>query len=141
MTSFFTTSNFRADLSALLKVRKNVYSGIEKEIYREFIDCPIENIRNNRDMILIEGDSIVIKLRLPDKRQRLSRKDGYRLIYLVAKDTEIVTFLSVYPKNGPCQKIDTSKEELRQLITQFIMEFTSNVLEPYLPLMDTETSK
>lgn len=136
MTSFFTTSNFRADLSALLKVRKNVYSGIEKEIYREFIDCPIENIRNNRDMILIEGDSIVIKLRLPDKRQRLSRKDGYRLIYLVAKDTEMVTFLSVYPKNGPCQKIDTSKEELRQLITQFIMEFTSNILEPYLPLME-----
>ena len=65
MTSFFSTSNFRIDLSNLLKVRKNVYAGIEKEIYNEFIDCPVERIRNNRDMILIEGDSIVIKLRLP----------------------------------------------------------------------------
>ncbi|MDE7347639.1 MAG: hypothetical protein K2N48_12985 [Muribaculaceae bacterium] len=134
MTRFFTTSTFRSDLSDLLKVRKNVYTGIENEIYNEFIDCPIEIIRNNRDMILIEGDSIVIKLRLPDKKQRKSRKDGYRLIYLVAKDTDMVTFLSVYPKNGPSQKIDTSKEELRLLMDRFIIELSSDILEPYLPL-------
>lgn len=85
-------------------------------------------------MILIEGDSIVIKLRLPDKKQRKSRKDGYRLIYLVAKDTDMVTFLSVYPKNGPSQKIDTSKEELRLLMDRFIIELSSDTLEPYLPL-------
>lgn len=134
MTSFFTTSNFRADLSTLLKIRKNVYSSIEKEIYNEFIDCPIEYIRNNRDMILIEGDSIVIKLRLPDRKQRKSRKDGYRLIYLVAKDEDIVTFMSVYPKSGPAQKIDLSKEELRLLMNQFILESSSYMLKPYLPL-------
>lgn len=85
-------------------------------------------------MILIDGDSIVIKLRLPDKKQRKSRKDGYRLIYLVAKDTDMVTFMSVYPKNGPCQKIDTSKEELKLLMNQFIMEFSSDLLMPYQPL-------
>lgn len=134
MTNFFTTSTFRTDLSSLLRVRKNVYAGIENEIYNEFIDCPVERIRNNRDMILIEGDSIIIKFRLPDKKQRKSRKDGYRLIYLVSKDTDMVTFLSVYPKNGPCQKIDTSKEELRILIDQFILEFSSDILEPYTPL-------
>ncbi len=134
MTNFYTSSTFRSDLSDLLKVRKNVYAGIEKEIYREFIDCPVETIRNNRDMILIEGDSIVIKLRLPDKKQRISRKDGYRLIYLVSKEVDMVTFLSVYPKNGPSQKIDLTKEELKLLLNQFISEFTSDKLELYLPL-------
>lgn len=134
MTRFFTTSSFRTDLSDLLKVRRNVYAGIEKEIYNEFIDCPVERIRNNRDMILIEGDSIVIKLRLPDKKQRKSRKDGYRLIYLVSKDTDMVTFLRVYPKNGPNQKIDLSKDELRLLMQCFIHEFSSDILQPYLPL-------
>ena len=134
MSRFFTTSNFRTDLSDLLKVRKNVYAGIEKEIYNEFIGCSVERIRNNRDMILIEGDSIVIKLRLPDKKQRKSRKDGYRLIYLVSKDTDMVTFLSVYPKNGPNQKIDLSKDELRLLMNGFIHEFSSDILQPYQPL-------
>lgn len=134
MTRFFTTSSFRTALSDLLKVRRNVYAGIEKEIYNEFIDCPVDRIRNNRDMILIEGDSIVIKLRLPDKKQRKSRKDGYRLIYLVAKDTDMVTFLSVYPKNGPNQKIDLSKDELRSLMAEFIHEFSSDILQQYMPL-------
>ncbi len=135
MTRFYTISAFRKDISELLKVRKNVYAGIEIEICKEFQNASIETIRNNRDMILIEGESILIKLRLPDKKQRKSRKDGYRLIYLVAKNTDMVTFLTVYPKNGPCQKINLSKEELNSLIAQFIQEISSDSLEPYFPLM------
>lgn len=134
MTLYYTISDFRASLSELLKVRKNVYSGIENEICREFCDCAIEDIRNNRDMVLIEGDSIIIKLRLPDKKQRLSRKDGYRLIYLVSRTQEIVTFLTAYPKNGPSQRISISKQELKALIAQFILESSNGTLELYQPL-------
>ncbi len=89
-------------------------------------------------MILIEGESILIKLRLPDKKQRKSRKDGYRLIYLVAKDSDMVTFLSIYPKNGPSQKINLSKEELNSLMAQFIEEISTGALQPYSPLMSLE---
>ena len=78
MICFYTITSFREALSELLKVRKNVYSGVEKELSREFIDNSIENIRNNRDMVLIEEDWVIIKLRLPDKKQRLSKKDGLR---------------------------------------------------------------
>ncbi len=135
MIRFLTISAFRKDISELLKVRKNVYAGIENEIYREFQDASIDTIRNNRDMILIEDDSIIIKLRLPDKKQRKSRKDGYRLIYLVSTDEEMVTFLAVYPKNGPSQKINLSKEELTSLVAQFLQEISDGSLQPYQPLM------
>ncbi len=135
MIRFYTISAFRKDLSELLKVRKNVYAGIENEIYREFQGASIDTIRNNRDMILIEEDSIIIKLRLPDKKQRKSRKDGYRLIYLVSTDEEMVTFLAVYPKNGPSQKINLSKEELTYLVAQFLQEISEGNLQPYSPLM------
>ncbi len=138
MTHFFTISSFRKDISELLKVRRNVYAGVENEICREFQDASIITIRNNRDMILIEGESILIKLRLPDKKQRKSRKDGYRLIYLVAKDSDMVTFLSIYPKNGPSQKINLSKEELNSLMAQFIEEISTGALQPYSPLMSLE---
>ncbi len=138
MTHFFTISSFRKDISELLKVRRNVYAGVENEICREFQDASIKTIRNNRDMILIEGESILIKLRLPDKKQRKSRKDGYRLIYLVAKDSDMVTFLSIYPKNGPSQKINLSKEELNSLMAQFIEEISTGALQPYSPLMSLE---
>ena len=132
MISFKTISSFRARLSGLLKVRRKVYANVENEIRREFADKPIEQIRQNNDMILLEGDVIVIKLRLPDKKQRLSRKDGFRLIYLVSKTDEIVVFMDIYPKNGPVQQLNIAEEDLKDLVREFISEAQSDILEDYL---------
>ncbi len=132
MISFKTIGSFRSRLSNLLKVRRKVYANIETEIKREFSGKPIEQIRQNKDLILLEGDVIVIKLRLPDKKQHLSRKDGFRLIYLVSKTEEIVVFLDVYPKNGPLQQLDIEENKLKSLIRQFINEAQMNLLEDYL---------
>lgn len=131
MISFKTISSFRTRLSDLLKVRRKVYANVENEIKREFTGKPIDNIRQNNDMILLEGEMIIIKLRLPDKKQHLSRKDGFRLIYLVSKIDEIVVFLDIYPKNGPLQQLDIADNELKMLVIQFINEAQSDALEDY----------
>lgn len=132
MISFKTISSFRLRLANLLKVRRKVYANVENEIRREFTDKPIEQIRQNNDMILLEGDLIIIKLRLPDKKQHLSRKDGFRMIYMASKTDEIVVFLDIYPKNGPLQQLDIADNELKDLVKQFISEAQSNTLEDYL---------
>ena len=129
MISFKTISSFRSRLSGLLSVRRKVYVNVENEIKREFASKPIEQIRQNNDMILLEGDLIIIKLRMPDKKQHLSRKDGYRLIYLVSKTDEIVVFLDIYPKNGPLQQLDIADAELKFLVKQFIDEAQLDILE------------
>ena len=131
MISFKTISSFRTRLSDLLKVRRKVYANVENEIKREFTGKPIDNIRQNNDMILLEGEMIIIKLRLPDKKQHLSRKDGFHLIYLVSKTDEIVVFLDIYPKNGPLQQLDIADNELKMLVIQFINEAQSDALEDY----------
>ena len=131
MISFKTISSFRTRLSDLLKVRRKVYANVENEIKREFTGKPIDNIRQNNDMILLEGEMIIIKLRLPDTKQHLSRKDGFRLIYLVSKTDEIVVFLDIYPKNGPLQQLDIADNELKMLVIQFINEAQSDALEDY----------
>lgn len=132
MISFKTISSFRSRLSGLLSVRRKVYVNVENEIKREFAGKPIEQIRQNNDMILLEGDLIIIKLRLPDKKQHLSRKDGYRLIYLVSKTDEIVVFLDIYPKNGPLQQLDIADAELKFLVKQFINEAQLDILEKFV---------
>ena len=131
MISFKTISSFRTRLSDLLKVRRKVYANVENEIKREFTGKPIDNIRQNNDMILLEGEMIIIKLRLPGKKQHLSRKDGLRLTYLVSKTDEIVVFLDIYPKNGPLQQLDIADNELKMLVIQFINEAQSDALEDY----------
>ena len=132
MISFKTISSFRSRLSNLLKVRRKVYANVEAEIKREFSGKPIEQIRQNKDMILLEGDLVIIKLRLPDKKQHLSRKDGFRLIYLVSKTDEVVVFLDIYPKNGPLQQLDIEEDELKFLVKQFTSEAQMSLLEEYL---------
>lgn len=105
MISFKTISHFRGRLQNLMDYKRGVYAGAKTEVVTAFKNVPIEQIRQNRDMILMQDDSIAIKLRLPDHRQRLSKKDGYRLIYLVSMIEERVAFLDIYPKRGPLQQL------------------------------------
>ena len=82
-------------------------------------------------MILFNDEYIVIKLRMPDKKHRLSKKDGYRLIYLVYKDTEEVVFLDVYPKNVPSQQLDIDDAQLIELVSQLADEREEGRLTPF----------
>ena len=128
MISFETITHFRERLEALMDYKRGVYSGAEAEIKNAFKSISIEQIRQNRDMILMQDDSIAIKLRLPDHRQRLSKKDGYRLIYLVSMIEERVAFLDIYPKRGPLQQLDIPSEELLRLLSLYVQEGNNNQL-------------
>lgn len=118
MIQFVSITVFRQALEALLKVKRGVYAGVPSEICAAFQNVPIEQIRVNRDMVLMD----TIKLRLPDKRQHLSKSEGYRLIYLVLKNSPVVAFLTVYPKRGPLQQLDIPDEELKNLVIRFTAE-------------------
>jgi mRNA-degrading endonuclease RelE of RelBE toxin-antitoxin system len=119
---FVSIAAFMTALDNLLKVKKGVYASVPQEICKAFQNISIEQIRQNRDMILMDNDSITIKLRLPDKKQRLSKADGYRLIYMVMKNLPVVGLLTVYPKRGPMQKLDLEDGELEMLMNAFSLE-------------------
>ena len=108
-----------------------MYATVADEIKREFGGMPIEQIRINNDMVLIDGPRIVIKLRLPDKQHRLAKKDGYRLLYLVYKDHDEVGFLDIYPKNGPMQQLDEDDEVIAALLEQYASEKETGLLEDF----------
>ena len=129
MIRFFSITSFRDRIAALLSIKRGVYAGVKKEIAREFLGKSIDEIRQNRDMIIMLDTTTISKLRLPDKKMRLSKKDGYRLIYMVSREEEIVTFLDIYPKNGPSQQLDIKSATLMALIMEFIDEFDNNQVQ------------
>ncbi len=131
MITFSSITYFNTRIAALKDVRRGVYATVEDEIRTSFKGLTIEQIRQNRDMILFNDEYIVIKLRMPDKKHRLSKKDGYRLIYLVYKDTEEVVFLDVYPKNGPSQQLDIDDAQLIELVSQLADEREEGRLTPF----------
>ena len=127
MIQFVSITSFRKRLAALLKVKRGVYSGVPSEICCAFKNASIEQIRQNRDMILMNDDAVVIKLRMPDRKQRLSKADGYRLIYLVMKQAPVVGLLDIYPKRGPSQQIDIDDKEVNRLVGEFIKEINTGL--------------
>lgn len=128
MICFVSVSTFRKRIVELLKVKRGVYGGVTNEICQAFKDATIEQIRQNRDMILLNNDVAVIKLRMPDKKQHLSKADGYRLIYMVMKQSPLVALLDVYPKRGPSQQLDIEDNETARLVMEFVTELQANLL-------------
>ena len=128
MVTFFSISVFRERLQELMSAKRGVYAGVDREIIDAFRSATIDEIRNNRDMILLDDPLVVVKLRLPDHKNRRSRKDGYRLIYLTYRNQEKVVFLDIYPKNGPSQQLDTSDNRLLDLIQTYTEESISSEL-------------
>ena len=131
MISFQTISSFRARLQALIDIRKGVYSSVPAEIKRAFESADIETIRHNRDMILIQNDLVIVKYRLGDKRMKLSKANGYRLIYMVSTLHERVIFLDIYPKRGPLQQLDIDDRQLMRLIEEYLEEDAGHQLMNY----------
>lgn len=128
MIRFVSISAFRTALDALLRVKRDVYAGVTEEICKAFRGVSIEQIRANRDMILMDNGSVIIKLRLPDKKQHLSKSDGYRLIYMVMKNVPVVVLLTIYPKRGPMHKLALEVCELENLLNIFKTEFENRQL-------------
>lgn len=131
MISFQTISSFRARLQALVDIRRGVYSSVPAEIKREFESADIETIRHNRDMIFIQNDLVIVKYRLGDKRMKLSKANGYRLIYMVSTLHERVVFLDIYPKRGPLQQLDIDDRQLMRLIEEYLEEDAGHQLMNY----------
>ena len=128
MIQFVSVTSFRIRMAALLKVKRGVYAGVVSEICQAFKNATIEQIRQNRDMILMNNDAVVIKLRMPDKKQKLSKADGYCLIYLVMKQIPLVVLLDIYPKRGPSQQLDIEDNEINRLVMEFITELKAGKL-------------
>lgn len=131
MIKFSAITYFIERTSTLKNVRRGVYASVEDEIRAAFKETSIEQIRQNRDMILLDDPRIIIKLRLPDRKHRLAKKDGFRLIYLVYKDVEEVAFLDIYPKNGPMQQLDINDQQVVNLVKQYIDEKENGTLLDY----------
>jgi mRNA-degrading endonuclease RelE of RelBE toxin-antitoxin system len=131
MINYFAITNFVERIATLKVAKRGVYATVEEEVCTAFKDVSIEQIRQNRDMILLDDPRIIIKLRLPDKKHKLAKKDGFRLIYLVYKNSEEVAFLDIYPKNGPMQQLDIDDQQVVNLVRQYVDEKENGTLRTY----------
>lgn len=126
--NFYTTSTFRHTLATLTKKPKEGYTSVVKDICKTLLAMDPGIIRDTNDRIKQYEDFRVVKLRLPNSGQHLSRPDGFRLIYYVSLISDDVALLRIYPKRGPQGVIDIVDEEYDRLLVEMVTENNSNSL-------------
>lgn len=122
MPVFYSIQAFRNALTKLCFKPKEGYGSVVKDICGSFADKSIAEIRINRDMVLNEDNFSIIKLRVPNSGRNLSKKDGFRLLYLVHRQKEEVVFLYIYPKRGPQGLITLKDNDIISLLKDYVAE-------------------
>ncbi len=126
--NFYTTSTFRQTLTSLTKKPKEGYKSVVKDICKALLSMEPNIIRDTNDRIQQFEDFRIVKLRLPNSGQHLSRSDGFRLIYYVSLISDDVTLLRIYPKRGSQGIIDIVDEEYDRLLLEMVMENNNKTL-------------
>ena len=125
---FYTTSSFRNALARLLKKRKDGYQTVVADICNSIQDMPDNILRDTNERIIQMPEYRIIKLRVPNSGRKLSKADGFRLIYFVSLKHDAVVFLTVYPKRGSQSVINLSEGEYVRLINELTCENTASSL-------------
>lgn len=126
--NFYTTSTFRQTLTSLTKKPKEGYKSVVKDICKALFSMEPNIIRDTNDRIKQFEDFRIVKLRLPNSGQHLSRPDGFRLIYYVSLISDDVALLRIYPKRGPQGIVDLVDEEYDRLLLEMVTENNNKTL-------------
>lgn len=143
--NFYTTTTFRQTLTSLTKKPKEGYKSVVKDLCKALLSMEPNIIRDTNDRIKQFEDFRIVKLRLPNSGQHLSRPDGFRLIYYVSLISDDVALLRIYPKRGPQGIVDLVDEEYDRLLLEMVMENNNKTLHQVdinnsLAELDTEAS-
>lgn len=125
---FYTSSTFRRNLESLTKKSRDGYMSVVTDICNAMKEMPDDILRDTNDRVRQLPDYRIVKLRLPNSGQNLSRSNGFRLIYWVSLLTDDIVLLSIYPKRGPQSAVDLIDSEYGRLVVEMTQESKANQL-------------
>lgn len=131
MISFYTIPTFRNSIHSLCSKRKDGYTSVQVDIANVFTNATMEEIRINRDMVFQNEKLTIVKLRIQNSGQKLSKKDGFRLIYIAFHDEDKVVFLNIYPKRGPKGLVTVSSNEILSYLREYLQVSDTDLLVRY----------
>lgn len=131
MCNFSSTDTFNRQITNLIKRPKDGYSSVKEDICKEFRGKTYQEIFNSPEMVKDERHIRIIKMRLRNSAQNLSKRDGYRLIYLIHKESKDIVLLYVYPKRGNKGQSTVSENDILNFIECYIENKESNTLTAF----------
>lgn len=126
--NFFTISTFRDVVASLIKKPREGYSSVVADICAELQSMPDNILRDTNERIIQTTEYRVVKLRVANSNLKLSKSNGFRLVYLVSLITDDVFLLTVFPKRGTKGISNIPNAEYVRLLNELSQETSSKLL-------------
>ena len=126
--NFFTISTFRDVVASLIKKPREGYSSVVADICAELQSMPDSILRDTNERIIQTPEYRVVKLRVANSNLKLSKSNGFRLVYLVSLITDDVFLLTVFPKRGTKGISNIPNAEYVRLLNELSQETSSKLL-------------
>lgn len=125
---FYTSTTFRESLASLMKKNKDGYTTVVKDICDALGEMEDNILRDTNDRVFQFPEYRVVKLRVANSGRKLSKSNGFRLIYWVSLLHDNVVLMRVYPKRGPQAAVDLVNAEYTRLQMEVFNESKANML-------------
>ena len=125
---FYTSTTFRESLASLMKKNKDGYTTVVKDICDALGEMEDTILRDTNDRVFQFPEYRVVKLRVANSGRKLSKSNGFRLIYWVSQLHDNVVLMRVYPKRGPQAAVDLVNAEYTRLQMEVFNESKANML-------------
>ena len=126
--NFYTLSTFRTFLANLMRKQREGYMSVVTDICTQLQEMDDKILRDSNDRVRQFQRYRIVKLRLPNSGQKLSKSNGFRLIYWVSLLADEVVLMSIYPKRGPQGTVDLVETEYARLVEEMTDESKNNAL-------------
>ena len=126
--NFYTSTTFRESLASLTKKSKDGYTTVVQDICEALAEMQDNILRDTNDRVFQFPEYRVVKLRIANSGQKLSKSNGFRLIYWVSLLHDNVVLMRVYPKRGPQAAVDLVNAEYTRLQVEVFNESKANQL-------------
>lgn len=126
--NFFTISTFRDVVASLIKKPREGYSSVVADICAELQSMPDNILRDTNERIIQTPEYRVVKFRVANSNLKLSKSNGFRLVYLVSLITDDVFLLTVFPKRGTKGISNIPNAEYVRLLKELSLETSSKLL-------------
>ena len=112
----------------MLKAKRDEYASTKSDVAKAFFGKSSDVIFSNPDMIYQDKNFKIIKLRQQNTASKLSKRDGFRIIYLINNKKDIVCLFYVYPKAGSLGQIDISNNDLANFVDEYVKDREDKLL-------------
>ncbi|MBR1623169.1 MAG: hypothetical protein IJ675_04600 [Pseudobutyrivibrio sp.] len=111
-----------------MKKNKDGYTTVVKDICDALGEMEDNILRDTNDRVFQFPEYRVVKLRVANSGRKLSKSNGFRLIYWVSLLHDNVVLMRVYPKRGPQAAVDLVNAEYTRLQMEVFNESKANML-------------